>query len=344
MSIEITLPLSDRILGVISRMDQFRGIWSTGTGVSTDRLAELASAARIQSIAASCRLSGIRLSASEVTQYLASAGDSPTNAGAVRDYSAAMDFRFPDEDRLLGREDLVRINRVVVGEHTNAGTWRTTPSHCEAFDSEGHATGRIIQLLPPRLIPEKLEDLLTWFECEMRSGERHAVPVIGAFILGLMAISPFEFANGRTVRVLTRRLMIRAGYAYMPYSSIEWEMEGLRDVYYDAFDQSQPGLWNGTAEIGPWLEYFTTVLDRHRERVASKIDLERGAAGLSPLQQAILEAVREHGTVDAGLLIRATGANRNTLKDNLRRMVDRGLLEKTGQRRTTRYSLGAEAG
>ena len=49
--------------------------------------------------------------------------------------------------------------------------------------------------------------------------------------------------------------------------------------------------------------------------------------------------ISEHGVVDAGLLIQATGANRNTLKDNLRRLVERGLLEKSGQRRGTRYRL-----
>ena len=70
-----------------------------------------------------------------------------------------------------------------------------------------------------------------------------------------------------------------------------------------------------------------------------KIELERDVLDYPPLQQAILSTVREHGSVDAGLLLRATGANRNTLKDNLRRLVDRGALEKTGQRRGTRYRL-----
>jgi Fic family protein len=37
--------------------------------------------------------------------------------------------------------------------------------------------------------------------------------------------------------------------------------------------------------------------------------------------------------------MRATGANRNTLKDNLRRLVDRGNLERLGQRRGTRYRI-----
>jgi hypothetical protein len=36
-----------------------------------------------------------------------------------------------------------------------------------------------------------------------------------------------------------------------------------------------------------------------------------------------------------------TGANRNTLKDNLRRLVERGMLERMGSRRGTRYRLAS---
>jgi Fic family protein len=127
----------------------------------------------------------------------------------------------------------------------------------------------------------------------------------------------------------------------VPYASIEREMETLREAYYAAFDQAQAGIWSGTAEIGPWLDYFSEILDRHRSRAESKLRREPQATDLSPLQAAILDAVREHGSVDAGLLLRTTGANRNTLKDNLRRMVDRGFLERSGQRRTARYRLAS---
>jgi DNA-binding MarR family transcriptional regulator len=84
------------------------------------------------------------------------------------------------------------------------------------------------------------------------------------------------------------------------------------------------------------------LLDRHRARVEAKVNLEREASELSPLQRSIMDTVREHGTVDAGLLLKATGANRNTLKDNVRRLVAQGVLEKTGERRTTRYRLASQ--
>ena len=37
-----------------------------------------------------------------------------------------------------------------------------------------------------------------------------------------------------------------------------------------------------------------------------------------------------------------TGANRNTLKDNLRRLVDRGMLERIGSKRGTIYRLSTD--
>jgi predicted HTH transcriptional regulator len=53
----------------------------------------------------------------------------------------------------------------------------------------------------------------------------------------------------------------------------------------------------------------------------------------------ILDTIRENGTGAASLLMTATGANRNTLKDNLRRLVERGLLERIGSKRGTTYRL-----
>jgi predicted HTH transcriptional regulator len=69
--------------------------------------------------------------------------------------------------------------------------------------------------------------------------------------------------------------------------------------------------------------------------------LEARARELPPLQRAILDTIREHGTGAASLLMNATGANRNTLKDNLRRLVERGLLERIGSKRGTIYRISS---
>ena len=315
------------------------------SGVAAERLERLADVATIQSVGASCRLSGIRISDRDVAEILR--GESLVNPDrkAVNGYLAAIDLDLGDVS-VPDAPALARLNEVVLGcaerpkcEPCGAGVWRKHPTHCEIFDSQGHATGRVVPILPPRMVDEKLDALLSWFALEIHDNERHPLPVIATFVLGLMAISPFEHGNGRTIRALTRHLLRRAGYHGSRYSSLEARMEESREAYYDAFDHAQSGIWSGEANFAAWLDYFLGILDRQRERLELKLALERGHADLTPLQRTILDAVREHGSVDAGLLLRATGANRNTLKDNVRRLVSRGVLEKLGDRRATRYRL-----
>jgi hypothetical protein len=341
---DLSVPTSPRIEAVVARMDRLRRSFPGSEPIEAARLAELEREADVESVAASCRLSGIKVSNEEAAAAFRGSALGTADAEAVQGTIASLHYPLGGHNGLLGPTDLARLNAVVTGAGSGSvepSPWRVTPLHCEAFDCAGRATGRVIPILPPRMIPEKTEDLLSWFEMEMRAPDRPHVPTIGALALGLMAISPFERANGRTIRTLTRHLLLRAGYAYTPYASIEREMESLREIYYAAFDQAQAGIWSGTAEIEPWLDYFAEVLDRHRARAEAHLGKDGEATDLSPLQAAILIAVREHGTVDAGLLLRTTGANRNTLKDNLRRMVDRGVLERSGQRRTARYRLAS---
>ena len=342
MSIRFDLPVSLDTLALVSQIDSLRGDGITRAAVPADRLERLTQVANVQSIGASCRLSGIHIADQDVAGILRGDSVGASDSRAVFGYSAAIALDLGDT-AVLDAPALIGMNTVVLGQPAGppacCSGWRTQPAHCEIFDSRGHATGRVITILPPRMIEEKLENLLSWYALEIHDAKRHPLPVIATFVLGLMAISPFEHGNGRTIRALTRHLLLKAGYRAVRYGSLETRMEDTREAYYDAFDRSQSGIWSGEADLAPWLEYFLTILDQHRARVELKLELERGHTDLSPLQQTILDAVREHGSVDAGLLLRATGVNRNTLKDNVRRLVSRGVLEKLGDRRTTRYRL-----
>jgi Fic family protein len=344
VSIDFAIPLTQEILSKISSIDHFRGEWSTGNALSQKRLDSLYEAAKIQAIASSCRLTGIHVTDHDVAGIIRNDAVAQPEAPAVLGYSAAMDYPLPENGTLLKTDDLRKLNGVLLGKREEAekgSDWRKEPLHREAFDSNGQILGWVFPTLPPHLVEEKTEDLVTWLEFELLNGEQHPVLVIAAFILAFLAISPFERGNGRTGRLLIGHLLRRAGYSYMPYASVESLIEKHREGYLESLMQSRARLWSDEADLEPWVAFFLDILDSHREGLEARLDLERRSMKFSPLQREIMEAVREHGSVDAALLIEATGANRNTLKDNLRRMVDRGLLEKTGQRRGTRYRLAA---
>lgn len=338
----LKIRISGENLVEIGKLDRFLGAWPTQSAIPAERLDRIEEAARLQSVGAACRLAGIRVSDAEVADVLRGQALNLRDARDIRGYWTAMTHPFPGPGQLLTGADVRVLHSVAMGADplpAGGSPWRDVSLHREAFDATGKAVGRVFGTAPPRLVEEKTEQLLTWLELELRSGEQHPVLVIGSFLLGFLAVSPFERGSGRAAWLLGHHLLLRAGYDAMSYASLSSIIEEMREPYYDAFDKAQTWLWGGEADLAPWTAFFLDVLGRHRQRVESKLALEREVRDYPPLQQAILEAVREHGTVNAALLLRATGANRNTLKDNLRRLVHSGLIEKTGLRRGTRYRM-----
>ena len=343
----LKIPLSPATVKAVSALDHFRGAWADGSLIPTDRLQKLAETARVHSVAASCRMAGVRVSETEVSALLAG-GAVPFKEGReVLGYAEALGRPFPARGPLVTTEEIRTLHAVTMGvldEDAEPTPWRKDPYHLEVFDAEGRAVGRVFQTLPPRYIDRKMEEITSDLETGLRDGDNHPILVIGAFMLQFIAVCPFSRGNGRVAHLMTGHLLARAGYTYMPFSSLERILEEMRDAYFEALDAAETRLWTGDADIAPWIGFYLRVLQTHKDRLCAKIDIEKRVLDFSPLQRKILETVREHGTVAAGLLLEATGANRNTLKDNLRRLVDRGVLEKTGQRRGTRYRLaGAES-
>jgi hypothetical protein len=339
---ELNLPTSREILKLVAHIDRFRGAWSMEASLPPDRLARLREVAKVHSVASSCRLIGIRIADTEAAALLR--GESPPfrEGAAILGYANALDATFPRDGALVTPAEIARLNAIVEGaspDLAERSPWRHEPIHLEAFDAEGHALGRVFQTLPPRLIEDKLDTACTWLEIELRSGEHHPLLVIAAFYLVFVNISPFTGGNTRTARALSSHLLRRAGYAYVPYGSLERAMEESREAYYDGLDASSTRLWTGEADLEPWTRSFLQMLKTHADRIAAKLDLERRSLDLPPLQRQILETVRDHGTARAGLLLASTGTNRNTLKDNLRRMVDRGLIERVGRSKGAFYRI-----
>ena len=339
---DIRIPANPEILNVISRIDQFRAFWAGGTSVPPDQLARMRETARVQSVATSCRIAGIRVSEADVVAALAGASLSTSESADLVGYAAAMDRTFPASGPIVTFDELAALNAVVVGKFGNPpppSVLRDTPLHLEVFDAEGRAQGRVLQTLPPRLLHDKIEDLVSWLELELRGDEHHPLLVAGTFFIYFTSISPFERGNGRTARVIVPHLLRRAGYGFVDYASLDRVFDEMRFAYYDAIDGAETKIWTDEADVTPWMSFFVESLQALTLRLQAKVDIESRARELPPLQRAILDTIRETGTGAASLLMAKTGANRNTLKDNLRRLVDRGLLERIGSKRGTIYKL-----
>jgi Fic family protein len=130
---------------------------------------------------------------------------------------------------------------------------------------------------------------------------------------------------------------LRAGYSYVPYSSLERIVEDSKDQYYTALRRAQATLDGDESQLIDWLTFFVRCLLRQKEVLERKIERERLMPPMAPLSEKLLSIVLEHGRVTVREAAVLTGANRNTIKDHLKRLVDGGRLRRHGRGRGTWY-------
>jgi hypothetical protein len=103
--------------------------------------------------------------------------------------------------------------------------------------------------------------------------------VIGTFTVRFLAIHPSQDGNGCISRVVTTLLLLRAGYEYAPFSSLERVIEENKDDYYRTLRRAQSTLDRGEKRLGEWLVFFLRCLgDQVKVLERKDRDPEDGAA------------------------------------------------------------------
>jgi len=76
-----------------------------------------------------------------------------------------------------------------------------------------------------------MEKLLSWHAKEEADPILHPLLRIAVFNVVFLAIHPFQDGNGRLSRILTNLMLLRAGYSYACYTSLESVTEHNKEAY-----------------------------------------------------------------------------------------------------------------
>lgn len=343
-----TLKITPEILSLIAGIDEFKGAWRAVGTLAPDRLSVLRRVATIESIGSSTRIEGSKLSDREVEQLLSR---QQIKTFATRDeqevagYAQLMDFVFASwQDIALGENHIRQLHRDLLvyseKDEWHRGNYRTSPNSVAAFDEQGKEIGIVFQTATPFDTPRLMTELLAWYHAERETARLHPLLVIALWVVVFVEIHPFQDGNGRLSRVLTTLLLLQAGYAYVPYSSLESVVEHNKEAYYLALRQTQTTIRTESPDWQPWLQFFLRALTEQVRRLQKKVEREKYVlAPLPALALQIVEFAREHGRIRMGDAMRLTGASRNTLKQHFRALVERGHLQQRGGGRSTWYEL-----
>ncbi len=237
---------------------------------------------------------------------------------------------------MQGRTDLERIGSYRIHEDpmqiVSGGIGNETV-HFEAPPSKG--------------VPRYMKEFIRWFNGSLKT----LPPLTRAGIAHLYAVSihPYEDGNGRMARALVEKALSQSAGA-PALSGVSRQIAIKKSTYYDALKRNNQNL-----EITDWLLTFGKTLITAKKYVLSSIEgiLQKAAlygkyfSELNERQKKVIDRLFEAepegfvGGLSAGKYIAITKAKRATATRDLQKLVNLGILRKTGKRRHARYWLAA---
>lgn len=343
-----TLKITSEILSLISEIDEFKGAWRALGQLAPEQLNSLKRVATIESIGSSTRIEGSKLSDQEVEILLSNLQIKKfetRDEQEVAGYAEVMNLIFQNYEQIPLTENYIQqlhseLMQYSEKDNWHKGNYKKSPNHVEAFDSNDKSLGVVFETSSPFETPIRMGELIEWVTNAINSKKIHPLLITAIFIVEFLAIHPFQDGNGRLSRVLTTYLLLKFGYVYAPYSSMEAVIEHNKEGYYLALRQTQGTLKTDNPNWQPWIVFFLRSLKQQKQRLEVKLEREKLLmAQLPKLSLQILELTKSRGRITNNEAVTLTGANRNTVKKHLESLVDQNHLQKNGVGKGTWYSL-----
>lgn len=345
MDILPRLSIGPMLLRGIAEVDEFKGRWLALGRLAPERLSSLRRIATIESVASSTRIEGVTLSDAEVGDVLARVAIRSLRTRdeqEVAGYGSVMELVFASWREIdLTENHIKQLHGVLLApsgkDEPHRGRYKTVANSIEAHDGEGRHLGTVFATTSPFETPLQMEKLVDGTREALDGGAHHPLVIIAVFVVRFLAIHPFQDGNGRLSRALTTLLLLRAGYGYAPYASLERVIEHNKDAYYRNLHRAQTTWDHDHPELGVWIEFFVECLIAQKNALLHRLERERRLDPLAPLSAAIVALAAERGRVTVRDVVALEGANRNTVKLHIKQLVASGHLARRGRGRGTWY-------
>ena len=343
-----SLKITSEVLSLIAEIDEFKGAWQALSVLEPERLLALKKTATIESIGSSTRIEGSNLSDREVEALLGNLKIKSLKTRSeqeVAGYAELIELVFQSWESIRINENYIKqlhrdLLRYSKKDEYHRGKYKKTSNEVAMFDAKRKQLGVIFKTSSPFDTPRFMKESLMWFKETSESKSIHPLLSIAVFIVVFLQIHPFQDGNGRLSRILITLFLLRSGYAYVPYSSLESVVEQNKESYYLSLRKTQKTIQNKNPNWQPWVLFFLRMLQKQVKVLRKKVEYEKTVLSELPsLSVKILEFARKKGRVTIGDIIQTTGASRNTLKEHFRLLTKKEYLVKHGHGRGVWYSL-----
>jgi Fic family protein len=240
---------------------------------------------------------------------------------------------------MSGRRDLKDI-----------GCYRTSHQPMQVVSGAIHEPEVHFEAPPSSQVAPEMARFINWFGRTAPDGEEPLPALARAGIAHLYfeSIHPFEDGNGRIGRAIAEKALAQS-LGQPTLTALAATILARRKNYYDALEAA-----NKQNEITAWLAWFAgTAIEAQRRTIAvvefliekTKL-LDRLRGQLNERQEKVVLCMFREGPggfkggLSAGNYSKITGASPATTTRDLGDLVEKGALNRTGERKHARYQLG----
>ncbi|MFA6048150.1 MAG: Fic family protein [Parcubacteria group bacterium] len=338
--------LTDEILNKITQIDEFRGLWRGSLRLSPQTLGRLKRSVLITSTGASTRIEGSQMSDEEVARLLRGLKSVPPkgrDAEEVAGYADLLGRIFDNWKTFKITEgQILHFHKILLNfsekDKGHKGKYKTSDNKVVMRKEDGTEVV-IFDPTPPYITKKEMDDVLFWLNEQIEKREIHLLILIANFIFEFLAIHPFRDGNGRLSRALTTLLLLKAGYAYVPYISLDEIIEEKKIDYYLALRKTQSKHKTESEDITPWLNFFLDALLEQVKRAKAIMEEDQPEKLLSEKQLTIYQLFQQSDTLSVSEVSELLNGSipMATIKQALSRLVDLKLIERMGVTRGARY-------
>ncbi len=336
--------LSEAML-LLGEIDTFKGHWRKLKEIRPEKLARLRLVTTIESAGSSTRIEGAELSDLEVARVLRGIELESFRARdqeEVRGYGDLLQTIFDHFAEIpLDENHINQLHKILLGhtskDERHRGEYKNQDNHVEARHPDG-GTEIVFRTASPFDTPRLMAEQVESTNAALASGRIHPLIAIARFVVEFLAIHPFRDGNGRLSRALTTLLLLRAGYDYVPYSSLERIVEDNKTAYYAALRESQTAMRSDPEAFGDFLLFLLRALQAQTKNLEAKLDLEQAMLELTGIQQELLELIERLGRATTTLLAKEIQIPLRTVRYHLEILTAQRLIEAHGEKRGRFYT------
>ncbi len=335
--------ISTEMLGIIAQIDEFKGSWNA-LERTPEKLSSLKKVATIESIGSSNRIEGNMLTDKQVETILSNIKQqsfTTRDEQEVGGYADLMENIFDNYEIIPFTENYIKqLHKILLSYSTkdecHRGEYKKLSNSVAAFDASGNEIGIVFETATPFETPALMRELVQQTRELLEDKALHPLILTGLFVVHFLAIHPFQDGNGRMSRALTTLLLLKSGYSYVPYSSMETIIEENKNTYYKALRSSQRTFRSDCINYTPWLLFFLQTVLKQKMRLEKKIK-HAPVQGLSLTGSKIMALFENKNQWTSAEIAEASGIKIATIKKALGELVQNNYLIKNGSTRGAWY-------